>query len=89
MMTRPYKERQVYSIEAGDYVGQMFVVVDIQDDYIGCLRLPDVKNIKVPKVDFDRGRNIGIMKYIEKLPRVVYSVSEAQYTKNKNEDSNN
>jgi hypothetical protein len=88
-MTRPCKERQVYAIETGDFVGQMFVVVDIQDDYVGCLKLPDVENVEVPKADFERGRNIGIMKYIERLPRSVYSVSKAQYTKNKNEDSNN
>jgi len=85
---RSYKESQVYAIEAGDYVGQMFVIVDIDDDCVGCLRLPDVKNIKVSKADFDRGRNTDIIKYIEKLPREVYSVSKAQYTKNKNEDSN-
>lgn len=86
-MKRSYKERQVYAVEAGDYVGQMFVVVDIQEGSVGCLRLPDVENIKVPKVDFERGRNIGILRYIERLPQTVYSVSKAQYYKN--EDSNN
>lgn len=86
-MKKAYKEREVYSIEAGDFVGQMFVVVDIQDEYVGCLRLPEVENIKVPKSDFDRGRNIGIMRHIERLPRNVYGVSKAQYLKNENSDN--
>ena len=87
MVKTPYKQGEIYSIEAGDYVGQMFVVVDITNDSVGCLRLPDMDNIKVPIESFDHGRNTGIIVLSEKLPRSVYKVSKAQYFKN--EDANN
>jgi len=82
-----YKQGEIYCIEAGDYLGQMFVVVDITEDYVGCLRLPDMDNIKVPRDSFDTGRNTNIITLMEKLPRDVFKISKAQYSKNEN--SNN
>ena len=82
-----YCKRQVYAVETGDYVGQMFTIVEPKEDYVGCLALPSMENIKVPKESFENGRNSNIIKFIEKLPRNVYSVVEAQYKKNEN--SNN
>ena len=82
-----YCKRQVYAVETGDYVGQMFTIVEPKEDYVGCLALPSMENIKVPKESFETGRNSNIIKFIEKLPRNVYSVVEAQYKKNEN--SNN
>lgn len=83
-MTSSFKKGEIYGVETGDYVGQMFVVVDIKKDIIGCLRLPYMENIKVPFETFDHGRNTGIIKLIEKLPRSVFKVSKAQYKKNEN-----
>lgn len=82
-----YKKGEIYSIETGDYVGQMFVVVDVCKDDVGCLRLPHMKNVKVPKSSFDTGRNSGIIKLVERLPRAVFKVSKAQYEKNENADN--
>ena len=82
-----YCKRQVYAVETGDYVGQMFTIVEPKEDYVGCLALPSMENIKVPKESVENGRNSNIIKFIEKLPRNVYSVVEAQYKKNEN--SNN
>ena len=87
MVKTKYKEGEIYGIETGDYTGQMFVVVDITDEYVGCLRLPDMENIKVPKESFEHGRNSDIITLSEKLPRNVYKISKAQYIKNEN--SNN
>jgi hypothetical protein len=80
-------KREVYAVQTGDYVGQMFTVVDPKEDFIGCLAVPLMENIKVPIDSFENGRNNDIIKFVEKLPRKVYSVVEAQY--NKNENSNN
>lgn len=82
MKKTSYNKGEIYAIETGDYVGQMFVVVESRDDYIGCLRLPDMENIHVPKEAFDRGRNNGIMTLMEKLPKKVFKISKAQYIKN-------
>ena len=79
--------REVYAVQAGDYAGQLFTVVDPKADFIGCLALPVMENIKVPRESFESGRNNDIIKFVEKLPRKVYSVVEAQYKKN--EDPNN
>ena len=82
-----YCKRDIYAVETGDYVGQMFAIVEPKDDVIGCLILPHMKNINVPIESFDTGRNEDIIKFVEKLPKDVYSVVEAQYRKNEN--SNN
>ena len=65
----------------------MFAIVDPRDDGIGCLSLPRMENIEVPIESFDTGRNDNIIKFVEKLPRKVYSVIEAQYKKNENTDN--
>ena len=80
-------KRQLYAVQAGDYVGQMFAIVDPAENTIGCLSLPKMENIEVPVESFENGRNNDIIKFVEKLPKKVYSVVEAQYKKN--EDSNN
>ena len=82
-----YCKRQVYAIETGDYVGKMFAVVDPKKEAIGCLILPQMENIDVPIESFDNGRNNDIIKLVEKLPKKVYSVVEAQYKKNENPDN--
>jgi len=82
-----YRKRDIYAVETGDYVGKMFAVVKLKKDTIGCLILPQMENVDVPIESFDNGRNNDIIKFVEKLPKDVYSVVEAQY--NKNENSNN
>ena len=82
-----YHKREIYAVETGDYVGKMFAVVDPKKDTIGCLILPQMENVNVPVESFDNGRNNDIIKLVEKLPKNVYSVVEAQYKKNEN--SNN
>ena len=77
----------MFAVQAGDYVGQMFIVVDIDDDNIGCLSVPDMKNVSIPIKSFEAGKSSDIIKFVERLPRNVYGVSEAQYIKN-NENLN-
>jgi hypothetical protein len=82
-----YRKREIYAVETGDYVGKMFAVVDPKKDTIGCLILPQMENVNVPIESFDNGRNNDIIKLVEKLPKKVYSVVEAQYKKNENPDN--
>ena len=65
----------------------MFAVVDPKKEAIGCLILPQMENIDVPIESFDNGRNNDIIKLVEKLPKKVYSVVEAQYKKNEDPDN--
>ena len=79
-----YCKRDIYAVEQGDYVGRMFAIVDPRDDVIGCLSLPRMENIEVPIESFDTGRNNDIIKFVERVPKDVYSVIEAQYKNNEN-----
>ena len=82
-----YCKREVYAVQTGDYVGQMFTVVEPKESFIGCLAVPLMENVKVPRESFENGRNNNIIKFVEKLPRKVYSVVEAQYKKNEDPDN--
>jgi|TARA_R100000995_G_scaffold8124_1_gene3519 hypothetical protein len=80
-------KRELYAVQTGDYVGEMFAIVNPTNEFIGCLSIPKMENVEVPIKSFEDGRNHDIIKYVEKLPRKVYSVVEAQYKSNEN--SNN
>ena len=80
-------KKQIYAVETGDYVGQMFAIVEINKDHIGCLSLPKMENVKVPKESFDSGRNNDILSLVEELPKDVFKVVESQYFKNENSDN--
>ncbi len=81
------KKRDCYAVHTGDYAGQMFIICEVDDLGVGCLAVPDMKNVKVPTDKWSIGRNSDIIKYVETLPDEVYMISETQYTAN--EDSNN
>ena len=81
------KKRDCYAVHHGDYVGQMFIVCEVTEAEVGCLSVPDMKNVKVPTEKWAIGRNSDIIEYVETLPDEVYMISETQYFAN--EDSNN
>jgi hypothetical protein len=87
MVVMDTSKKELFAVQAGDYVGQMFIVVEVTDQNVGCLSVPDMKNVKVPKDKFDFGRNHGIIEYVEDVPEPVFQVSEAQYAKNENSDN--
>jgi len=80
-------KQEIYAVQTGDYVGQMFAIIETGNDHISCLSLPEMKNIKVPYKSFESGRNNDIIKLVEVLPDDVYEVVEAQYNKNENSDN--
>lgn len=81
------KKGHAYAVQTGDFVGQMFIVCNIGKDNIGCLSVPDMKNVFVPIDKWDIGRNSGIIEYVEDIKGDVLKVCKAQYEKNEN--SNN
>ena len=82
-----YCKRELYAVQTGDYAGQIFAVIEPSKDFVGCLSLPVMENVKVPKESFENGRNSDIIKFVEKLPKKIYSVVEAQYKANENSDN--
>ena len=81
------KRRDCYAVHHGDYVGKMFIVCEVNDKAVGCLSVPDMKNVKVPTENWTIGRNSDIIERVEKTPKDVFKVCSAQY--NKNENANN
>jgi hypothetical protein len=87
MVMDPVKKRQTYAVQTGDFVGQLFIVCVVSEKGVGCLSVPDMKNVLVPTDKWALGRNSDIIEYVETLPHEVYMISETQYFAN--EDSNN
>jgi len=87
MVMDQVKIRETYAVQTGDYVGQMFIVCEISEKGVGCLSVPNMKNVLVPTEKWVLGRNSNIIEYVETLPDEVYMISETQYFVN--EDSNN
>ena len=80
-------KRELYACSQGDFVGKTFVVINVENQNVNCLQLPELKNIQISTEQFDVGRNSDIIELIEVLPEDVFEITTAQY--HKNEDSNN
>lgn len=87
MFTKKSIIRDVYACTTGDYAGQLLIIIKECADFIECLSIPEVKNIKVPRQSFESGRNSGIIDYVETIPKTVFKISKAQHEDNEN--SNN
>ena len=78
----PIKKREMYAVNHGDYVGQMFAVIAVDKDNVSCLSMPSMENVEVPLDKFDLGRNSDIITLVEKLSRDIWKTCEAQYNNN-------
>jgi hypothetical protein len=80
MVMDQVKKRQTYAVQTGDFVGQMFVVCEVTDKGVGCLSVPEMKNVLVPTDKWSFGRNSDIIEYVEELSRDIFEVCVAQYS---------
>jgi hypothetical protein len=87
MVKTKFCKRQVYAVETGDYAGQMFIVVNPTTENVGCLSIPGMENVKVPRNALEHAVNSNIITFVETLPKKVYKISEAQYIKNEDPDN--
>ena len=87
MAKTKFCKRQVYAVETGDYAGQMFIVVNPTTEDVGCLSIPVMENVKVPRDALEYAVDSSIITFVETLPRKVYKISEAQYLKNEDPDN--
>jgi len=81
-MMDPIKKRELYAVNNGDYVGQMFAIISVSNDNVACLSIPGMENVDVPLAKFDIGRNSDIITLVERLSRDIWNVCDAQYNKN-------
>ena len=80
------KAGNIFACHHGQWAGQMFCYIcqDKKEQTYNFLRMPDMITTKIPQKDFDDGLKNDIIKYVEKVPRYVFKVIEAQYKKNEN-----
>ncbi|NBW57102.1 hypothetical protein EBR43_04825 [bacterium] len=73
-------ERGVYAVEHGDFVGEFFVFIKTNlDGSYEFLCLPKMIRRTVPEQSFASGIKDKIINFVEKLPKNVYKMCQAQY----------
>jgi hypothetical protein len=80
-------KRNIYAVVTGDYVGEMFIYIDEQEEVYRFLSIPKNINRVVPKEKFEFARNNSIIEFVEVAPRLVHKVAVKQFYYNEN--SNN
>ena len=85
-MIKKVRQGDMYACHHGQYAGQMFCFIcrDKKEQTYNFLRMPDMITTKISQKDFDNGVKNEIIKLVEKVPKYVFKVIEAQYKKNEN-----
>ena len=85
-MIKKIRQGDMYACHHGQFAGQMFCFIcrDKKEQTYNFLRIPDMINTKISQKDFDNGIKNEIIKLVEKVPKYVFKVIEAQYKKNEN-----
>jgi|LakMenE01Jun11ns_1017448.scaffolds.fasta_scaffold9763112_2 hypothetical protein len=76
------KKRYLYAVTTGVMLGELLVYIESIDNNYGFLVLPIMKNRLIPQDKFKEGLANKIVDIVEKLPKNVFKVCEAQYIKN-------
>lgn len=90
LFKKKIRKGDVYAVQAGDFVGQMFNFVEQKGDDYCFLTTPEIKIQKVPIEKFDFAKEHEIIEYVETLPRNIFKVIKAQYeilSKKENRDT--
>lgn len=83
LKTKHPKQRYIYAITGGKYLGELFCYIETTDSSHWFLSLPDMKIREVPIEKFDFGIKEKIIDIVKKIPSDVFKVCQAQYQKNK------
>ena len=85
-MIKKLRQGDMYACHHGQFAGQMFCFIcrDKKELTYNFLRMPDMITTAIPQKDFDDGLSQGVIKFMEKVPKYVFKVIEAQYKKNEN-----
>ena len=80
------RQGDIYACHHGQYAGQMFCFINRnnKEQLYNFLRMPDMVTTQIPQKDFDDGLEKEIIKFVEKVPKYVFKVIEAQFKKNEN-----
>lgn len=70
---------QIFVVDGGTYAGDYLVVMEENNDSVTCLVLPDKEKRHIKKIDFERGLELKILTFLEKLPKYVLKVCKQEY----------
>jgi len=73
--------RGFYAVLHGTYKGNFFVFIKQNITSCVCFTLPDKEVLTVPLNDFSKALSSGIIEFIEKLPKKVYTTVEEEFIK--------
>jgi len=73
----------IYAVTRGDYLGELLVYAEQQNNDYVFLVLPEMKIRRIPVDKFEIGISDKIVDVVEKLPAYVHKTCMQQYFKNK------
>jgi hypothetical protein len=76
------KQRHVYAVTGGKYLGELLVFMKDKGSTYSFLSLPDMHIRDIPADKFKFGIKEHIVEVVERLPKYAYKACVAQYTKN-------
>jgi hypothetical protein len=76
------KGGDVYAVQTGDYVGELWIYVESNDENHYFLA-PNKINRQIPKEKFDFGKEHGIIEFVETTPKNIFKVLKEQYNQNR------
>jgi len=76
------RERYIYAVTKGLYLGELLVYVGRYDTDYTFLSLPKMQNRIVPEDKFKFGIKEGIIEVVKKIPKNVYDICKLQHQKN-------
>ena len=76
-------EGEVYAVQTGDYVGEMWTFVKENNNSYEFLSTPKMENRTTPKDKFDFGKENAIIEYVETIPRDIFKVVQKQFEVNR------
>ena len=78
------KAGDIYAVQTGDYVGEMWVFIEKKDDNYLFLSIPKMENREVTIEKFDFAKQNDIIEYVKSIPRDFFKVVKKQYEENRN-----
>lgn len=79
-----FKEGQLFAVTQGDYRGSNIIIVDIIENNMNILDLPDMKNMVISKYEMKLGIEHNILELLETVPQDILNTCKEQYEKNTN-----
>ena len=75
------KQRSVYAVTTGTYIGEFFVYIETTDNKHYFLSLPDMIVRCINQDDFESAEDNKVLDRVEKIPSNVFKICIEQYKK--------